>query len=65
MRKNFEAAAEFESGWVSDTTVEQRVAQLVEMYRLFRDHIEDTEELFGPDRRQALWELQRRLGYPV
>jgi len=50
---------------VSDTTPAQRVQQLVDMYRLFKKHIDETEELFAPDRRQALLELQRRLGYPV
>lgn len=65
MRRNFEKAEQLERGWVSDTTAEERVSQLVEMYRLFREHIEETEEIFGEDRRNALWELQRRLGYPV
>ena len=65
LRANPELLDEFEKSWVSPTTIEQRVAQFAEMRQVFRQHLEDTEEISGPERRQALLELQRRLGYPV
>ena len=61
LREQWKQANAVDSGYVSDTTVEQRVAQLVEMYRLFKPHIRETEELFGPERRQAMMELQAKL----
>ena len=65
LRANPGLLDEIENSWVSPTTVEQRVAQFAEMRRVFSQHLEDTEEIFGPERRQAQLELQRRLGYSV
>ncbi len=65
LRANPGLLDEMENSWVSPTTIEERVAQFAEMRRVFRHHLEETEEIFGPKRRQAQLELQRRLGYPV
>jgi hypothetical protein len=65
LRANPGLLDEIENTWVSPTTIEERVAQFAEMRRVFRQHLEETEEFFGPERRETQLRLQRRLGYPV
>lgn len=61
LRNQWMRTAEVDRAYVSNTTVEQRVDQLIEMYRIFKPHLEETEEIFGPERRQAMAELQARI----
>lgn len=61
LRQDWARAEALERQIVSDTTAEERVNQLIEMYRIFKPHLDETEELFGPERRQALAELQAKL----
>jgi hypothetical protein len=61
LREGWDEVEAAETQLLRDMSVQESLAQWLRLQHAFEYQLQQTEELFAPDRRQALGELQFRL----